>query len=146
MTSHDFEKLLRRMTDAICRGDGPGAAACFVSEGEYHDGFYGAFSGREAIAGMVSGLFHRDAERFQWRIFDAACDGRIGYARYEFSYVSKMAGSEGRGVAFPGICVCKLEGGLIRSYGEIFERATVLARLGFADARILKSVKRWSQA
>jgi len=36
------------------------------------------------------------------------------------------------------------EGGLIRRYGEEFDRAPVLARLGFSDERILKSVRRWA--
>jgi hypothetical protein len=30
-------------------------------------------------------------------------------------------------------------------YGEIFERAPVLVKLGFADERILKAVKRWAE-
>ncbi len=70
---------------------------------------------------------------------------RDSYARYEFSYVSRMAGSEGRRVGFSGISRCELEGGLIRRYGEVFERAPVLARLGFPDERILRSVKRWAE-
>ena len=36
-----------------------------------------------------------------------------------------------------------LEGVVIRRYSEIFERAPVLAQLGFGDERILKSVRRW---
>jgi len=35
---------------------------------------------------------------------------------------------------------------LIHRYGEIFERAPVLAKLGFADERILRAVKRWAAA
>jgi hypothetical protein len=38
-----------------------------------------------------------------------------------------------------GISCCELEGELIRRYGETFERAPVLAQLGFPDERILKS-------
>ncbi|TAK82341.1 MAG: hypothetical protein EPO20_21955 [Betaproteobacteria bacterium] len=83
---------------------------------------------------------------FAWTFSGAVSDGRTGYARYGFSYVSKMAGSEGRRVRFSGVSCCELEGDLIRRYGEIFERAPVLAQLGFADARILKSVKRWAGA
>lgn len=142
--ARDFEALLKRMTAAICAGDGTGAAACFVPDGVYHDGFYGEFAGREAIARMVTDFFHRDARDFEWRVVDAVCDGRLGYARYEFSYVSRIPGSEGRRVGFAGISCCELSGGLIRRYGEVFERAPVLARLGFADERILRAVKRWA--
>lgn len=134
------------MTAAICAGDARGAEACFTPQAVYHDGFYGEFSGREAIARMVTEFFHRDARDFAWRVFDPCSDGRIGYARYEFSYVSRLPGTEGRRVDFTGICFCELEGGLIHRYGEIFERAPVLAKLGFADERILRAVKRWAGA
>jgi len=76
------------MTAAICAGDAQGAAVCFTPHAVYHDGLYGEFSGREAIARMVTEFFHRDARDFAWRVFDTCSDGRIGYARYEFSYVS----------------------------------------------------------
>jgi hypothetical protein len=33
---------------------------------------------------------------------------------------------------------------LIARYAEVFERAPVLARLGFPDERIVKSVRRWA--
>ncbi len=140
----DFKSLLERMTGAICAGEAEGAAACFTPDGTYHDGFYGEFRGRAEIARMVRDLFYRDARDFEWRVSDVVSDGRTGYARYAFSYVSKIPGSEGRRVGFSGISCCELEGGLMRRYGEIFERAPVLARLGFSDERILKSVKRWA--
>src|SRR5262245_17752397 len=141
-----FRALLGRMTAAICAGDGKAAAGCFTPQGAYHDGFYGEFAGREAIAKMVVDYFHRDAKDFRWQLMDAVSDGKAGYARYEFSYVSKMAGMEGRQAGFSGTSFCRLEGGLIARYEEQFERAPVLAKLGFADERILKSVKRWSKA
>lgn len=109
-------------------------------------GFYGEFKGRAEIARMVRGFFHRDACDFSWTISHAVSDGRIGYASCEFSYVSKMAGSEGRRVNVPGMCRCELDDGLISRYSEMFERAPVLAKLGFADDRILKSVKNWAGA
>ena len=142
--SQRFEALLQAMTRAICAGDGQAAAACFTPAGVYHDGFYGEFAGREAIARMVTDYFHRDARDFEWRLRDSLSDGRIGFARYAFSYTSTMAGSEGRKAGFSGISFCELEGGLIRRYGEEFDRAPVLAQLGFADERIVKSVRRWA--
>jgi hypothetical protein len=140
-----FRQLLERMTAAICAGDAEGAAGCFTPAGVYHDGFYGEFRGRAEIARMVREFFHRDAGDFAWTLCGAVSDGRTGYARYDFSYVSKIAGSEGRRVGFSGISCCELEDGLIRHYGEVFERAPVLAKLGFADERILKSVKKWAE-
>ncbi|MGQ0509601.1 MAG: nuclear transport factor 2 family protein [Betaproteobacteria bacterium] len=144
MSAAAFEALLGRMTRAICAGDGAGAAACFTQQGVYHDGFYGEFKGREEVARMVS-VFHRDARDFQWTLADALSDGRVGYARYEFSYVSRLPGAEGRPAGFSGTSFCTLEEGLIRRYEEQFERAPVLAQLGFPDERILKSVRRWAK-
>ena len=144
-SAKDFEALLLRMTSAVCAGDGAGAAACFTPEGIYHDGFYGEFAGRKAIERMVQEYFHRDARDFEWRLFNAVSDGRAGYARYQFSYISKVAGCEGRMAGFTGISFCELENRLIRRYSEQFDRAPVLAKLGFPDERILKSVRRWAK-
>lgn len=146
MDSRSFETLLKRMTAAICAGDAQGATGCFTPEGVYHDGFYGEFSGRAEIARMLTDFFWRDARDFEWTISDAVSDGKAGYASYEFSYTSKIPGTEGRRVGFSGISRCRLEGGLIQHYGEQFERAPALVRLGFPDERILKSVKRWAEA
>ena len=130
------------MTSSICRGDFDAAAACFTADGVYHDGFYGEFRGRAEIARMVREFFYRDARDFEWTLSQAASDGRLGYARYEFSYVSKLPESAGKRVGFPGISCCELEGGLIKRYEEMFDRGPVMAKLGFADARILKAIKR----
>jgi hypothetical protein len=142
MNSSEFGALLGRMTAAICAGRAEEAAACFTPEGVYHDGFYGEFKGRAEIARMVRELFHRDAGDFSWTLSRPVCDACTGYASYDFSYVSKVPGSEGRRVGFAGIACCELDGGLIRRYEEVFERAPVLVKLGFSDERILKSVKR----
>jgi uncharacterized protein (TIGR02246 family) len=139
-----FKALIERMTQAICRGDADAAAQCFTADGVYHDGFYGAFKGRAAIAEMVRTHFHGDATDFVWKLSDAAADGAIGYASYEFSYTATMQGAEGRRVGFRGMSKLRLADGLIASYEEIFDRAPVLAKLGFADARILKSVHKWA--
>ena len=143
-TSRNFEIVLLRMAAAICAGDGEGAAACFTPNGVYHDGFYGEFEGGEAVARMVSGYFHRDARNFEWKFHDVLCDGHVGYAAYDFSYVSKLPGCEGRSAGFSGISFCTLESGLILRYSEQFDRAPVLARLGFPDERIMKAVRRWA--
>jgi len=139
-----LQALLERMTQAICRGDADGAAACFREDGVYHDGFYGEFRGRAAIADMVRRHFHGNAADFSWTLSDVVAEGDCGYASYAFSYVSKMPRSEGRRAGFPGICKVRLKGGLIVRYEEIFERAQALARLGFPDTRIVKSVRRWA--
>lgn len=141
-----FAALLARMTDAICRGDGAAAAACFTPDGAYHDGFYGEFAGREAIARMVTGLFHGNARDFVWEIDEPCAADGLGYAHYRFSYTATLAGAEGRRVCFEGIARCRLAGGLIAHYSEVFDRGVALAQLGFAPERIARSAAKAAAA
>ena len=142
--SAEFRTLLERMSQAICRGDGAAAAACFVPDGIYHDGFYGEFRGREAIRGMVENHFHANARDLSWTLSDALSDGSLGYARYGFSYTSTMPGSVGARVFFAGISQVRLQEGLIAHYGEVFDRGVALAQMNFPPERIAKSLARWA--
>lgn len=138
----DFSALIRSMAAAVCRGDGRTAARCFSPDGIYHDHFYGQFAGREAIERMVLECFHRDAERLKWDILDPCSDGDNGYAHYTFSYTAKVPGSEGKRIAYAGMLHCRLAGGHIARYSEMFDRGPVLLQLGFAEPRILKSLRK----
>lgn len=142
--SNTFRQLLERMTAAIVRGEGAAAAACFTPEGVYHDAFYGEFAGRTAIASMVEEHFHGNARDFAWTLYDVVADDELGYASYDFSYTATLAGSEGRRVAFSGMSRCRLSGGLIVRYDEVFERSLALVQLDFAEARIVKLLRRWA--
>ena len=137
----DFGDLIVEMTQAIVRGDGDGAAACFTDGGVYHDVFYGAFP-KADIPRMVSDYFHRDAERFRWDIYDPVSNGNVAYARYVFSYDAKIAGSEGKRAVFEGVAVCRLEVGLITSYTEVANTSTGLQLLGFPAERLARIVGR----
>src|SRR5512140_2146325 len=143
--SSTFRALIERMTQAICRGDGAAAAACFTPDGIYHDGFYGEFRGREAIRSMGEQHFHANARDFSWKLSDALSDDNLAYAHYDFSYVSKLASSEGQRVFFSGISRVRLKDGLITRYGEVFDRGVALAQMNFAPERIAKSLKRWAE-
>ena len=95
---------------------------------------------------MVREYFHRDATRFIWDMHDAVADGRIGYARYVFSYDSLLPGSEGRRALFEGVSVCTLRDGLILAYHEVANTAAGLQRLGFPAARLERIVARQAEA
>jgi ketosteroid isomerase-like protein len=140
-----FRTLLERMTQAICRGDGAAVAACFVPDGIYHDGFYGEFRGRDAIRDMVEKQFHANARDFAWKLSNIVSDGSLAYARYDFSYISKIPGSVGVRVFFPGVSEVNLKDGLITHYAETFDRGTALVQMNFEPARIMKLLKRWAQ-
>ena len=143
--SSEFRALIERMTQAICRGEGAAAAACFTQDGIYHDGFYGEFHGRAAIRDMVENRFHANARDFSWELSDALSDGSMGYVRYGFSYTSKIRGSEGKRVFFSGISQVRLKHGLISHYGEVFDRGIALAQMNFPPDRIAKSLARWAK-
>ena len=140
----EFDELLKQFTSRVEKGDSAGLAGLFTEDGTYNDGFYGAFTGRPAIAKMLDKHFHGAAADFRWRMIDPVCDGSRGYARYIFTYVSKIPGAEGRRVVFEGMSCFELRDGQIQSYREIFDRGTALSQLGFAPERIAKSLARWS--
>ncbi len=106
-----FADLIAAMTTAAADGRGTDVAACFAPDGIYHDVFYGDFQGPEAIADLIENHFHRDAEAFRWDVHDPSATGDVGYARYTFSYRSKLAGCVGKRGAFEGVAVCQLRGG-----------------------------------
>ena len=63
----EFRELLDRFSAGVERGDGRALAALFTEDGIYHDHFYGDFAGRDAIARLIEGHFHKEGEAFHWR-------------------------------------------------------------------------------
>ena len=139
-----FDKLITRMTQAACAGDGDAVAECFTEEGVYHDVFYGAFRGAD-ISRMITDYFHRDARKFRWDLHDLVASETTGMARYIFSFESRLRGCEGRRAVFEGVAVCRLEGGLIRSYSEVADTMTGQLLMGFSDEKMLRFIHRQTE-
>ena len=137
----DFPRTLERFAAAVEANDGAGLAALFTEDGVYEDGFFGAYTGPAAIAGMVA-HFHKTGSSFRWEFFDPLTDGRSGYARYRFSYLSAMPGAEGKPVVFEGIGHFVLRDGRITRYSEVFDRGLALAQQGFAAERIKRVLEK----
>jgi hypothetical protein len=133
----DFPAMLRRFGAAVAANDGEELANLFTPDGVYDAGFFGEFQGRPAIADMLA-HFHETGSNFRWDFFDPLSDGRSGYARYRFSYASRMPGAEGKPVVFEGIGFFQLHEGLIARYSEVFDRGMALAQQDFAAERIKK--------
>lgn len=140
----EFGDLIMRLTQAIVRGDGAAAAACFCDDGVYHDAFYGAFP-KPDIPTLVHERFHRDGRNYIWDVHAPVSDGHVGYARYVFSYDGLVADADGRRTMFEGVSVCALRDGLLLSYHEVANTAPALLRLGFAPERLVKIVERQGQ-
>lgn len=133
----DFPNLLSRFAKAVAVNDGAAFSMLFAADGVYDDGFFGEYAGREAIAKMLQ-HFHDTASNYRWDFFDALTDGRTGYARYRFSYVSGMPGAEGKPVVFEGTSFFQFRGTEIARYSENFDRGMALAQQDFAAERIKK--------
>ena len=145
-TGEGFARVLDRFTAAVEAGDGAALASLFTEDGVYEDGFYGASSGRAEIADMLETKFWGHAEGFRWRMLEPVCDGKHGYARYVFSYRSKLPGVVGESVVFEGMSQFTFEGELIRRYREVFETGVAMAQLGFPAERIAKGLGRRAAA
>ena len=140
-----FAELIQTMSEAAARGDGQAVADCFTPDGVYDDVFYGPFQGA-AIIDMIENYFHRDGCNFRWDIHDPVDNGSVGYARYVFSYESKLEGLEGKRALFEGVAICQLKNGKIAHYSEIANSATGLLGLDFGPERLAKFVNKQKAA
>ena len=138
----EFGTLIRKMIGGVIVGDGKAVALCFTPDGVYHDVFYGAFEGRERIAEMVRDYFHRDGCNFRWDIHQPVSDGTTGYARYVFSYESKLEEAKGKRTMFEGVAIVTLKDGLIKTYTEVANSALGLQRIGFEPDRLARFIKK----
>lgn len=140
------DKLLDDFCRAVERRDGAAFATLFTEDGVYHDVFYGAFMGREAIARMVDDWFYRTATDFRWDMHDPVSDGRTLYARYTFSYRSLLPEAKGARAMFEGVAIMRLRDGLIADYGEVANAATGFLDMNFAPERIARIVAKQGAA
>jgi len=138
----EFPEILQNFTRAVEAGDGDAFAALFTEDGCYDDVFYGRFTGRDALAGMLTDHFHGHARDFRWRMHDPVSDGETGYAHYTFSYTSTMKHSAGRRVTFTGCSRFELVGEKIAAYREWAFATAGLAQLGAPPEQIARQAAR----
>lgn len=143
--SGDFPSIMKSLAESVMAADGARFAALFTPDAVYHDVFYGPFRGREAIRDMLENRFHRDAANFRWDFHDPISDGETGYARYVFSYESRLPDAAGRRGMFEGVSIVRLADGLIRDYREVANVGPCLTRLGFAPERLEKVMARMAR-
>lgn len=140
-----FAELLRQFAAAVEKNDGAGLAALFTPDGVYEDGFFGLHRGRAAIAAMLQ-RFHDTGGDYWWEFLDPVSDGTTGYARYRFSYRSRLRESMARPVVFEGIGCFAFAGGLIAHYRESFDHGVALVQLGFSPERIARILEKAAAA
>lgn len=140
-----FETMLEKFSACVAANDGAGLAALFTPEGTYDDYFFGVHTGRAEIAAMLA-HFHEGGELYRWEFYEPLSDARIGYARYRFSYRSKVPGSAGKPIVFEGMSVMHLQDGLIAKYAEVFDRGTAFVQLGFPAGKVARLLEKYSDA
>src|SRR5262252_9277571 len=140
-----FTDLLTAFAAAVTANDGDGLARLFTEDGTYEDGFFGAHTGRPAIAAMLQ-RFHDTGRDYFWEFLDPLSDGSVGYARFRFSYASLLPESAGRPVLFEGMSCFHLRDGLIAHYREAFDRGVALVQLDFPAERIRRILERAAAA
>jgi ketosteroid isomerase-like protein len=138
--------MLHAFCDAVEARNGKAFAALFTEDGVYHDVFYGAFKGRTKIAEMIDDWFYRTAEDFRWVMHDPVSDGRTLYARYTFSYRSKLPEAKGARALFEGVAIMQLRDGQIAEYHEVANTAPAFVDLNFAPERIAKIIAKQGAA
>jgi hypothetical protein len=134
LPARSFAELLTSFGDAVQANDGQRLAALLTEDGVYEDGFFGAHTGRAAIAAMLQ-RFHDTGSDYLWEFVDPVSDGAIGYAGFRFSYSSRLPESIGRPVLFEGISCFRFRGALVARYTEAFDRGVALAQLNFPAER-----------
>ena len=135
-----FMEILNTFTAAVAAGDGGQFSALFTEDGVYDDVFYGEYHGREAIAQMLEGRFHRDGENFVWCMFNPVDNGATGYARWLFSYDCKLPHIKGKRIFMDGVGLFALRDGLILRYEDAVRTGELIAQLempGEKQARVL---------
>lgn len=140
------QTLLKSFCDAVERRDGKAFAALFTEDGTYHDIFYGSFTGRTKIAEMIDDWFYRTASDFRWDMHDPVSNGMTLYARYTFSYKSKLPEANGGRAMFEGVSIMTLKDGLIAAYHEVANAATGFVDMNFAPERIAKIIAKQGAA
>ena len=142
----DFGPLLKKFSAAVVANDGAALGALFIPDGTYVDELFGAHRGRAAIAAMLQ-RFHDTGRDYLWDFSDPVSDGKTGYARFRFSFASRLPECEGRAVVFEGISQFRFaEDGLIARYREAFDRGVALVQLGFAAERLHRIVEKAAAA
>ncbi len=136
-----FPDLLTAFSAAVAANDGPGLAAMFMPDGTYVDELFGAHQGTEAIIAMLQ-RFHDTGRDYRWDFTHPVTDGTTGYARFRFSFTSRLPECEGRPVTIDGISQFQFNGSLISRYSEAFDRGVALVQLGFPAERIRRIVEK----
>ena len=138
-----FEDITYNLTKFACRNDPENFAKLFSEEGVYHDYIYGNFKGRDNIKIMLTNYFYRDAKNFYWKMHDHVFRDNMGYAKYRFSFTSKVPKFSGKKVVISGMSFFRLKFGAIAEYSESVNGGIAMVQLGVRPEKMEKVFINW---
>ena len=138
-----FENVTHELTQSVCNNDGENLANLFADDGVYHDYIYGSFKGKKNIKLMLNNYFHRDAKNFFWKMSDHIFREDIGYAKYMFTFTSKIPEYLGKKVVVSGISFFRFKFNCIVEYSESVNGGIAMAQLGVKPEKMQKVFLKW---
>ena len=138
-----FEKLTYELTQSVCNNDGESLTKLFADNGVYHDYIYGCFKGKKNIKLMLNNYFHRDPKNFFWEMSDHIFSKDKGYAKYLFTFTSKIPGYLGKKVVVSGISFFRFKLNSIVEYSESVNGGIAMVQLGVKPEKMQKVFLKW---
>ena len=138
-----FLEITKNLTKYACDQNGDNFANLFSEDGTYHDYIYGSFKGRKDIKMMLVKYFHRDAKNLNWEMYDHVLVKNIGYAKYRFSFISKIPEYLGKKVVISGMCFFRFKSNLITEYTESVNGGIAMVQLGVKPEKMEKTFLKW---
>ena len=138
-----FENVTHELTQSVCNNDGENLANLFADDGVYHDYIYGSFKGKKNIKLMLNNYFHRDAKNFFWKMSDHIFREDIGYAKYMFTFTSKIPEYLGKKVVVSGISFFRFKFNSIVEYSESVNGVIAMVQLGVKPEKMQKVFLKW---
>ena len=138
-----FENVTHELTQSVCDNDGENLANLFADDGVYHDYIYGSFKGKKNIKLMLNNYFHRDAKNLFWKMSDHIFREDIGYAKYMFTFTSKIPEYLGKKVVVSGISFFRFKLDSIVEYSEAVNGGIAMVQLGVKPEKMQKVFLKW---
>ena len=138
-----FERVTHELTQSVCKNDGESLANLFADEGVYHDYIYGSFKGKKNIKSMLNNYFHRDAKNFFWEMNDHIFRDDIGYAKFMFTFTSKIPEYFDKKIVVSGISFFRFKFKSIIEYRESVNGGIAMVQLGVKPEKMQKVFLKW---
>ncbi|HEY1570989.1 MAG TPA: nuclear transport factor 2 family protein [Pseudonocardiaceae bacterium] len=123
--------IAHRFATAFNSGEIDRVLDCFAADAEYHDLFYGRFTGHAGLRQLFERMY-REGNHHAWtmtRVVDSPpCT--IGEWRFTFTVSDAVPQGTGRTLSFPGVSVFETHARRCHTYREYFDRTAALLAIG----------------